>query len=374
MMRLADPWALWLLVLVPLLWWQPRPWRAAPIAFSAAWWARAAGASLRQRLLFLTPLLRTIAFALLVLAVARPQWGVGEARTLVQGIAIMGVLDRSSSMRELMQTRQGRRERFEIAQHVFRSFALGDGTPELPGRPHDLIGLVTFGRFAESICPLVRDHETLASFVSQTRAVTPQSPEDGTAIGDALALAAARLDRAERDLLERERSTRDRSAANPEGDGETGNDAAGALADYRIKSKCIILLTDGAENAGTITAMEAAELCRELGIRVYVIALGQPETSDLPRDSIFTMLARQSYFRPELLRPIAETTGGRFWFATDGETLHRIYAEIDRLERSEIRVLEYTNYQERFMLPAMIGLAALAAEFLLARTLLRREA
>lgn len=367
MMRLADPWVLWLLLLIPLLWWQPRRWRSSPIAFGAAWWARAAGVSLRQRCLFLVPLLRTLGFALLVLAAARPQWGTGEVRTQVQGVAIMGAIDRSSSMLMQMPTPLGQRARFDVAQEMFKAFVLGDGTEQLPGRPHDLIGLVSFARYAETTSPLVRDHETVAMLADAVGPATPRSAEDGTAIGDALALAAARLDRVERDMIERERIAASQKPSDEAADPEHADSA-----DYQIKSKCIILLTDGDETSGELPALQGAELCARLNIRVYVIAIGSHVTYRLPGGQIIQ--ERAANFNQEIPRAIAERTGGKYWSADDAEALRRVYAEIDDLERSEIRVLEYTSYEERFVLPAAFALGALLAELLLSRTLLRKEA
>lgn len=360
MMRLADPWVLWFLLLIPLLLWQPRVWRAAPIAFSAAWWADAGGKSIRQRLLFILPTLRALAFIALVIAAARPQWGTGEVRTQTRGIAIMAALDRSSSMLASMPTPQGERTRFEVAQTMFESFVLGDGAGTLPGRPNDLIGLVTFARYAETSTPLVRDHDTLIDIASNLQPAEQRGPEDGTSIGDALALAAARLERAEQDILARERQ---RAEENPE--------AAETPPDYEIKSKVIILLTDGDERSGQIPALDAARLAAELGIRVYAIAIGAEELIQLPGGFIQRRAARG--FDQRIPRTIAEITGGRYWSADDAESLRNIYAEIDELEQSEILVTEFTNYEERFTLPAAIALVLLITELLLARTALRRE-
>ena len=372
MFRFEDPALLALLALLPLIWLAPRANRASHTLFSSTAWAKAAGRSLRQRCLPLIPILRSLALIALIIAAARPQWGTGQVQTRTRGVAIIAALDRSSSMHAPMPTPQGPRTRFDVAQQVFRSFVLGEpdtSTTPLDGRPNDLIGLVSFARYAETTCPLVHDHNTLAHLADAVRPATPDSLEDGTAIGEALALAAARLDRAEQDLLERQRPANDPSTPD-QPDPDPDSDPI-PEPDFQIKSKAIILLTDGNETAGQIPALEAAKLCADLGIRVYAIAIGSQQLMQVAPGQYIRTPA--SNFNPATLQRIAETTDGRFWSADDADALRRIYAEIDALETSEITSIEFTNYDERFTLPAIIALALLAAELLLAHTILRKE-
>ncbi|MGP1347207.1 MAG: VWA domain-containing protein [Phycisphaerales bacterium] len=374
MFRFEDPALFALLALLPLIWLAPRARRAPHTLFSSTAWAEAAGRSLRQRCLPLLPILRSLALIALIIAAARPQWGAGQVQTRTRGVAIIAALDRSSSMHAPMPTPQGPRTRFDVAQQVFRSFVLGEPDTTdttLDGRPNDLIGLISFARYAETTCPLVHDHDTLAQLAEALRPAAPDSLEDGTAIGEALALAAARLDRAEQDLKQRQRSPDTPSPSTTDSNNNTDPAQQAPEPDFEIKSKAIILLTDGNETAGQIPALEAADLCAKLGIRVYAIAIGSQQLMQVGPNQFIRTPA--SNFNPATLQRIAETTDGRFWSADDADALRRIYAEIDALETSEITSIEYTNYDERFTLPAIIALALLAAELLLAHTILRKE-
>ena len=163
--------------------------------------------------------------------------------------------DRSSSMTAEMEYRGMRRNRLEVVKKVFEEFIMGNGE-ELEGRPNDLVGMVAFARFADTMAPLTLGHGALLRFLDQVRIVTRRA-EDGTAIGDALALAAARLRTAEEDLAR---------YADESGDKE-----------YEIKSKIIILLTDGQNNFGQRTPEQAAELAADWDIKVYTIGVGGDE-------------------------------------------------------------------------------------------------
>lgn len=361
MMRFATPIAFFLLIIVVAALLVQARWRRRPAQLmSSVELMRGGKPSLRQRLLWIPPLLRVLCLGLLVVAIARPQDGFGIVRTSADAVAIEIVVDRSSSMEEPMAFEGRRASRFTVVKQLIREFVLGDGD-SLEGRPYDPIGLVTFARFAETVCPLTRAHDALAGLMEQTEMVRFRA-EDGTAIGDAIALAAARLRTAEEDLLAQyNNATLDEDAEGDE-----------AAPEATIKSKIIILLTDGRSNAGDLTPADAAELAAEWGVKIYAIGIGNsPNTAQgLPGGMRFSM---RSGVDEGMLRQIADITGGRAWVAESAETLRAVYEEIDALEKTEVHSIEYTNFDERFTPLAALALALLGAEALLTSTLLRRS-
>jgi len=356
MPELATPWFLLLLPAIAAAWaWRARGGRRrAAVRFSSTALADDLPVSLRQRLRHAPIVLRLLALALTAVALARPVTGEGETRTRADGVAVMTVIDRSWSMSEPMRYRGEEMSRIEVVKRVLTDFVRGDDAGDaLDGRSADLIGLVSFARFAETVCPLSRVHDALVDLVDGIRLAPRQSMEAGTAIGDGLALAAARLRTAEEELAER-----NEGIADPE---------------FEIRSKVIILLTDGSENVGQRSAAEAASLCAEWGIKIYAIGIGDPD--DGPAGNMRLERRLLGYgFREDVLRDLAQRTGGAYWAATDGDTLRDIYAEIDRLETSEIESVEYVSWTEAYApwLAAAIGLLVL--ETLLSTTWLRRIA
>jgi len=353
MIRLAHPLAL-LLLLLPLLLlvvWRWRRRRPA-LLFSSERIARAAPRTLRTRLLGVPPFLRIACLALLVVAIARPQAGFGRVRTTADAVAIELVVDRSSSMTEAMSFAGERLTRFEVVQRVVRDFVLGDDAA-LEGRPADPIGMVAFAGYAETVCPLTRAHDALVGLMETTETARFRQ-EDGTAIGDAVALAAARLRKAEEDLA---RQTDEGAAPN----------------DLTIKSRVIILLTDGRNNAGAIDPVQAAQVAADWGITIYAIGIGDGGGRVIRTPFGDRRLPGLSGVDEQTLRRMAELTGGQYWTAGDAETLREVYARIDELEKTEITSIEYTNYQERYPPLALAALVALTLEALLASTWLRRS-
>jgi Ca-activated chloride channel family protein len=241
-MNFATPWALALVPVVLLAaWWGTRSGRRGAVVFSSVELAELSGATWRTRLAWLPGAMAALAMVLLAVALARPRLGIGEVRTLANGVAIMMVLDRSASMALPLRFQGEDRPRLDVVKQVFSEFVEGNGG-DLPGRPEDLIGLVAFARFAETVCPLVRVHGTLNKLVESMQ-IAEQQVEGGTAVGDGLALGAARLREAEKELAERNKGEQD-----PE---------------FTIKSKVIVLLTDGDENAGETRAADAARVCAD---------------------------------------------------------------------------------------------------------------
>jgi Ca-activated chloride channel family protein len=228
-------------------------------------------------------------------------------------------------------------DRLDAVKEVFRHFVLGD--EESPGRPDDMIGLVAFARYADGLCPLTLDHGNLANILDDLEIVTRQE-EDGTALGEGLALAVERL--------------RDNPAA----------------------SKVAILLTDGVNNVGDISPQQAAELAAAHHVKVYCIGAGTTGQAPYPVQDPFTgqtvLRAMRVEIDEQTLKEIADKTGGEYFRATDAESLERIYGQIDQLERTEIEQVTYLEYDEHYGAFTLAALALLAIGTLASATFLRR--
>ncbi len=345
-MRFASPWMFLLLPLIPAaLYWAVRRNRCAAAPFPASKPLKLAGGSWRTAMAPVPWVLRAGALTLVVIALARPQLGSERVRDLSRGIAIEMVVDRSSSMGADMRYRGRNVTRLEAVKRVFTDFV--DGAGDLPGRPNDLLGMITFARYPDTVCPLTLSHETLTGLIDSVDLVQAR-PEDGTAIGDALSLAAARLRTAEQALARK----------------------TGERQDYEIKSKIIIILTDGENNAGQRSVEQAAKLCAEWGIKVYAIGVGQDRNISTAFGVV--TVPKTPGVDDEALRRLAETTGGVYRLANDATSLVEIYQEIDELEKSEIQAVRYLDYQELFAPFALTGLLLVGLESLLAGTVLRR--
>jgi Ca-activated chloride channel family protein len=273
--------------------------------------------------------LRGLALVALVIAIARPQAGLNPVRNITEGVAIAMVVDRSGSMNRTMDFRGEQETKLEVVKAVFGEFLLGNDA-ELGGRPNDLVGIVAFAGQADTISPLTHSHEALVELL-QTLEIVRGYGGGGTAIGDAIALGAARLRTAEQEISE------------DEGGGS-----------FTIRSKVMILLTDGEHNAGERTPAQGVSLAEEWGIRIHTIGFGGG------RDGA------------SLLEGIAGATGGVYQRAEDEQGLRSVYEEIDRLEKTEIEAIEYLSFREYFLPFAIAAALLLALEILLSYTLLRR--
>lgn len=305
------------------------------IRYSSLSLLRDAPSSWRVRLLPLPALCLAAAHLALSIALAGPR--TGDASTLIhrEGIAIMLVVDRSGSMNARDFVEDDRSvDRLMAVKRVLRRF-LGDQSA--PGRPDDLIGLVAFARYADSVAPLTLDHVNLAAILDQVSIVTDRD-EDGTAVGQGLALAVERLRR------------------------------------HEAKSRVVILLTDGANNSGEITPGQAAELAAAHDIRVYTVGAGRTGYAPFPVQWRGGTVLRQA--RVELdersLQEIASHTGGRYFHAGDAEALAQVYEEIDELERSKIVEVRFMQYEEHYAGFTAAGALLIVVAALSAGTLLRR--
>jgi Ca-activated chloride channel family protein len=338
------PWA-WLLVLLVLLpgWWWLwlRPARRGAIRFSSLAALRAAGGGWRRHLRLVLPLLRTGALLGLIVAAARPQTPNESRRVMVEGIAIQMVMDVSGSMLDTDLAPRGQQlTRLDVVKDVFERFVTGDD--RLAGRPSDLIGMIRFARYADSVCPLTLDHDALLEVLRGTevpldRLGRVKEEAHQTAIGDGLALAVERL----RDL---KRTT---------GSGDQ----------LVINSRVVILLTDGENNAGMITPEQAGELAAMHGIKVYTILAGTGQNIGwgrrLPVDD-------------RELKQIAEVSGGRHFVASDRAALESVYQEIDALERTRAEEHRFVEWGELAWGWLMLAFVCLGLQTLLDATWLRK--
>lgn len=343
--------------MTPLMWWQAHRATSRPaLHFSAAPGLTKAGHSLAARLRNLPLLVRTLAVVALLLALARPQSG-GAHVDSRKGIAIQVVLDISGSMRSADFVLDNHRaRRLDAVKRVFEDFVLG--TDKLPGRENDLIGMTTFAMFADTRCPLTLDHASLADLLRQAEIPgwvdgqqVRDDPEAGyTAMGDAIVLATDDLRRAGDQAIE----------------GVPGAEAA--------KSKIMVLLTDGADSPyfkeTSPDPIEAAKAAATLGIKIYTI--GAIGNAPRRRGAFDLMTPRIADVDEPTLKKIAEITGGKYFRATDTDSLTTICAEIDKLEKAKTGQRQYRDNlaaSKRFMLAAM-GLVLF--EVLMSCTRLRR--
>jgi Ca-activated chloride channel family protein len=294
--------------------------------------------SLRSRLGWLPAGLLALATLALSVALAGPRTGNSVSEVKREGIAIGMVVDRSGSMEARDFVRgDTSTSRLDVVKKIFHDFVAGGGSFG-EGRDDDLIGLITFARYADGLCPLTLDHGSLIAILDQVETPVDQN-EDGTAVGDGLALAVERLRRQE------------------------------------AASKIVILLTDGVNNAGEIEPLQAAELAAQYGIKVYTIGAGYTGFAPYPvrRADGRTSLQRVPVEIDEVtLQQIAQRSGGRYFHATNEEGLREVIEEIGRLERSEVSEIRYLEYDVHFapFVASALFLVTLAA--LLSSTWLRR--
>jgi Ca-activated chloride channel family protein len=361
-MQLYSPWVLLLLFLLPVLaYLSLRKKRRAAVKFPSLTDIRSCPVSLRLRLRPVLNITRLVCIALLIVALARPRKGTVLSEISTEGVAIEVVADRSGSMQTEMDYYGETLNRFEVVKRVLAEFISGD-KKGLTGRSSDLIGLVTFARYADTISPLVLSHNVLLEFLKKTEIVRLRS-EDGTAIGDAISLAAARLKTAEEEI--QKRKSRLIQAGENISDEQDGG--------FKIKSKVIILLTDGMNNAGEYDPLQAAELAKKWGIKIYAIGIGSAQAYTTIQTPLGTYkMPTGQNLDESLLKKIAETTGGFYGRADDAKTLHEIVQKIDELEKSRVKSVQYTQYAELFGPWTVAALVLLVLEMLASCTIFRK--
>ncbi len=338
MFRLAEPWALLLIGVIPA-WGVITLWRGrrAPGVLNPVL-RRAAGSGLtwRRPAAWLPALCRCAAIVAFAYSLARPQELIPHSESTKDAVALQLVVDRSGSMDDPVIFRGERMNRLEAVKSVVRDFVLGDGD-QLRGRAGDLLGLIVFGSYADTLMPLTQSHKALVDTLERVQ-VARDERERSTAIGDALVLANARL-KASEDLMKE----------------ETGDP------DFELKSKAIVLLTDGENRDGVYSPSDAARLAAEWDNRIYIIGIrgGATQLTNLGRVPIGQAVNERE------MRAVAEYTGGQFWAVNDVSDLPAVYARIDELERTTIRVSETTEIRELYHRPATLGVLLLGLELLL---------
>jgi len=327
-MRFANPLFLILLGIIPLMIWdyfRRAKVREANLIFSDISIVKTVQPGFRVRYRHVPMILRIVAVFIFILALARPQAGQMEEEIITEGIDIMLTLDTSSSMKAEDFKPQNR---LGAAKEVISEF--------IKSRKNDRIGLVVFSRSSFTQCPLTLDYGVLLDLLDK---IDIGMIEDGTAIGTAIA------------------------------------NSVNRLRDSKAKSKVIILLTDGINNAGKIDPQTAAKAARALEVKIYTIGAGKPGGAMYPVDHpIFgkRYVQMDTEIDEALLKEIAEETGGIYFRAKDEKGLEEIYETIGKLEKTEIETKEYANYHELatgFILP---GFVVFLLGTILGNTLIRK--
>lgn len=326
----AHPWVLLLLLLLPVLaWLKGKFGGTAGVTFSNTAMLAKIGNRRRSRAGAFLAALTYLALALFIVALARPQLGRVTTRVQATGVDIMLVLDVSRSMLAEDFTIGNRRaNRIDAVKLVTEQF--------IRERPNDRIGLVAFAGRPYLVSPLTLDHDWLIRNLERLRIGLV---EDGTAIGSAIASAANRLK------------------------------------DKEAKTKLIVLLTDGDNNAGKVQPLTAAEAAKALGIRIYTIGAGTEGEAPFPLTNQFGRTVYRNVmvkFDEKTLQEIATMTSGQYFRATDTNSLRTIFGEIDKLEKSKVEVEKTANYRDLFMWFLIPGLVCVALEILLSQTVWRR--
>ena len=326
--RFEDPWLLLFFLMVPFLTIRGKGKQQATISYSSIDTLQAIR-SARVEILSILPLaLRMFAISLLVLALARPQEGYKSTEILSVGVDIMLALDTSGSMQALDFIKDEKRDtRLAMVKDVVSQF--------IDNRPNDRMGMVVFGSEAYTQCPLTLDQGILKSFLSK---LDIGMAGDSTAIGSAIGIAVKRLK------------------------------------DLKSKSKVIILLTDGRNNAGSLPPLQAAQTAKAFGIKIHTIAVGTLGKAPFLVNSIFGQryVYQQVDIDEDTLKKISDLTGGQYFRATDLQSLKTIYKQIDEMEKSEVKVIDHSEYTELFHYFLIPGLLILLLEILLSNTTLRR--
>jgi Ca-activated chloride channel family protein len=328
--QFVHPQFLLLLLLLPVMAiWKGRWGRPVAVRMPSTDDAVEVGAKPRSKTGGFLAALGLLSFALLVIAFARPRHGKGSTEVEASGIDIMLTLDVSGSMEALDFKLDGKPvNRLEVVKNVVRKF--------VAQRPNDKLGLLAFAGRPYLVSPLTMDHEFLANRLA---GVKMGQVEDGTAIGSAIA------------------------------------SSVDHLRDSNAKSRIIILLTDGVNNAGAVNPLTAAEAAKALGIKIYTIGAGTRGEAPMPVRDTFGRTRLQTVkveIDEEMLQQVAALTGGQSFRATDTDSLEKIYESINQLETTTRKLKKYQQYDELYLWFLVPGLCLLLLELLLAQTRFRR--
>jgi Ca-activated chloride channel homolog len=325
--KFANPELLWLLLLLPVIGyflWLRRKKLTVTLQFSSLQVFKNIPQTVRERLRHSPLVLRLLAIAVFIIALARPQSVSDKQNISTEGIDIVLELDLSGSM----LAEDFNPNRIEAAKQVASEF--------IDGRTNDRIGLVVFSAESFTQCPLTTDYPVLKNLL---REVKNGMIADGTAIGLAIA------------------------------------NGVNRLKDSKAKSKVMILLTDGVNNRGEIDPITAARIAATYGIRIYTVGVGAQGEAPYPVQTQFGI--RRQMIPVDLdekgLTQVAEMTGGKYYRATDNRKLKTIYREIDQLERTKIEVTAYKRYSELYGSWLFAGFLAVMLEVTLSVTVLRRN-
>jgi Ca-activated chloride channel homolog len=337
--RFAQPWVLCALVLVPLLWlWLGKRRDAAAIGYSSLRLFQGLGKRHGGREGWFSHLLMSASLVFLIMALARPQSGQSFTKVRASGIDILLVLDVSSSMlAEDFSIGNQRTNRITAVKAVTKDF--------IEDRKNDRMGIIAFGGKPFLVSPMTLDHDWLLKNLQERVQISFEI--DGTAIGSAISSAANRLK------------------------------------DRESKSRIIVLLTDGTNNAGPLQPTTAAEAAEALDIRIYTIGAGTRGIAPFPQFNRNGQQRRDMFGKPmygrvqvefdeETLKEIASMTGGKYFRATNTDSLEAIYDEINRLEKTEAEVDQYEQFDEWFMYLLAPGSILALLHLLLRYTLWRR--
>jgi Ca-activated chloride channel family protein len=330
-MTFGHPYFLLLLLLLPLLaWLKGRRGRSPAFLYSSVRLVEGLTQARRARAGAFLAALRWLVLASFIVALAQPRLMKSQTEVKASGIDIVAALDLSGSMISEDFVVNGQRvNRFNLARSVLKDF--------IDRRPNDRIGLVVFAAQAFIAAPLTLDHDYLQENLDRLEIGTINS--DATAIGDALTTALNRL----RDL--------------------------------KVKSKIVILATDGQNNSGKIQPLVAAQAAQALGVKIYTVGIGERGMAPMP---VFMGGRKVGYQQvpvdvdEDTLQKIAQMTGGQYYRADNAERFREIYAEIDKLEKTEAVINKYTQFKELFPWFVSCGLVLLLLEVVLGQTVFRR--
>ncbi len=328
MFRFANPWFLLAGLVIPAIIYYYRSGKGVTrVMFSSLEVVKRLNVPLSVKTRHSLIVLRVLALIFLVLAFARPQHGTVTTESITEGVEIMLCVDTSGSMAAMDFTLNGKRKtRLTVVKEVVKDF--------VNARKSDRIGMVVFGDEAFTQCPLTLDYGIVQSFLKKVEIRMASMEEDATAIGNALAMSVKRLK------------------------------------DVEAKSKIVVLLTDGVNNSGRITPTVAADIAKSMGVKVYTIGVGTGGEVPIQIDTPYGMrtVRGEIPLDEETLKMIADKTGGHYFRATDTKKLKEVYSKIDELEKTEIKVNEFTEYNELVRWFLLIALGLLMVEVILANT------